>query len=174
ALIVALLLVSSGCDGPASPSPAPADGAIAVRGTERLAWSQAGYVSGLRFIAYVDDIPVLLGAAACEDAEPEARCSSPMPPMADGIHAIALAAMLGTGLQSGRSESILLQKTSDDVASLASLPDATFRAAAVRLQTAIQIAADLAFDADVIARGVRAPAQMATTPDGRLLIAESG
>lgn len=143
-----------------------------MHGTERLAWSQAGHVSGLRFRAYVDDTPVSLDAAVCDGA-PEAVCSSPLPSMTDGPHTIALVTMLGSGPESERSESIQVEKIRDGAASLASLRDAGGGFRAMGLQATVAVAPDIVFAADVVARGIQAPAQMAAAPDGRLLVAES-
>ncbi len=171
AAIAAAAVVAAGC-GSGPPSSPPAGGATIVHGTERLAWSQAGHVSGLRFRAYVDDTPVPLDAAVCDGA-PEAVCSSPLPSMSDGPHTIALATMLGSGPESERSETIEVEKVRDGAASLASLRDAGGGFRAIGLQATVAVAPDLVFAADVVARGIHAPAQMAAAPDGRLLVAES-
>jgi hypothetical protein len=171
-VVASALLVAIGCKG-GPPSPSPVPGATIVRGTERLAWSQAGHVSTLRFRAYVDDTPVLLDAAVCDGSAPEASCSSPLPPMLDGVHTIALASVLGTSLESERSEPLIVQKVSGGPSSLASLHDADVGTGAIGLQATVQVSPDLVLAADVIARGIRAPAQMAWMPEGRLLIAEA-
>ncbi len=167
------LLVATGCKGAPSPTPVPIPGATVVRGTERLAWSQAGYVSGLRFRAYVDDTSVFLDSAVCDGSTPQASCSSPLPSMTDGTHVITLASVLAAGAESERSEPLLVQKVSGGTSSLASLRGAGVSMGAVGLQATVQVAPDLVFAADVVARGIRAPAQVAPTDDGRLLVAEA-
>lgn len=165
------LLVAIGCrSGPSTPS--PGTDAVVVHGTERLAWSQTGYVSGLRFRAYVDDTPAPLDGAVCEGASAEAVCSSPLPPMADGSHTITLVSVLGAGAASERSEPLFVEKVSGSAARLASIGGLDVSPGAMAIRTTLQLTSELAFDVDVIARGIHAPAQMATTPDGRLMVAE--
>ncbi len=174
ALAVAALLVGAGCDPPpVGPSPVP--GATPVRGTERLAWTQAGDVASLRFRAYVDDRPLALDAAACDRSAPEAACTSPLPPLTDGVHTIALAALSrASGLESAPTAPITVQKISPGATtSAASFPDAMARPGSVQLETVVTTANGLAFAVDIVARGVQAPAQLAWLPDGRLLVAEA-
>ena len=174
ALLGAALMVAPGCGGPSSPSPVePAPGATPVRGTERLAWSQAGDVSGLRFRAYVDDRPIALDAASCDRSSP-AACSSPLPPLTDGVHTIALSNVSTSGLESSRTDPITVQKVSARaVVSAASFPDASARQGSLRLDTVVTMDDGQAFAVDVVTRGLLAPAQLAWLPDGRLLVAEA-
>jgi hypothetical protein len=175
----ALLATASCTNAPPAPSSGAPDGApgtdvIAVRGTERLAWSQAGDVTTLRFRAYVDDVPVLLDGAVCDSSTPEAECSSPLPPMTDGVHTISLTSVTTSEDESGRSGRLVVEKRSGRAPTMASLPDAA-RGAAVTLQahTTFQLSEGLAFTADIVARNIGAPAQLAWVPDGRLLVAEA-
>jgi glucose/arabinose dehydrogenase len=182
ALTAAAVLVLSSCGGGSSPSPggpsvgapAPVPGATMVNGSERLAWNQTGEVSGMQFLAYVDGSPVTLGTAACAGA-PDAECSAPLPPLTDGVHTIALAALSAAGLESGRSDSITVQKVSTrSVVSAASFPDARVLSGEPLLEaTVTTTSGGLAFAADVVARALKAPLQLASTPDGRLLVAEA-
>ena len=176
-LLAAACLVASGCEdddsSPTGPTPVAGDaapaaaGATQVRGTERLAWSQTGDTSKLRFRAYVDNRRVELSAAKCDGAE----CSSPLPALSDGVHSIELATVSASGDESSRSGPLTLQKVSAS-ASVSSLPLASARSG-VRLDPVITIADGLSFTADIVATGVRAPAQLSWLPDGRLLLAEA-
>jgi hypothetical protein len=180
ALALAALTALSSC-GRSSPSPdTPSSetptvpGAIIVSGTERLAWNQAGDVSSLRFIAYVDGSPVALDAATCNAATPEAECSSPLPPLGTGVHTVALAALSASGLESERSESITVQKSAArSVISAASFPDAHVSSGGPYLEATVATPGGLAFAVDVVARRLNAPVQLASTGDGRLLVAEA-
>jgi hypothetical protein len=177
---VAALIFLSACGGggssPAPPSAeAPPDvpGATRVTGTERLGWNQPGYTAGLLFRAYVDGNAVALDSATCNE-EPEAMCSSPLPAMTDGVHTIALAAVSGYGLEGPHSEPVTLQKVSArSVVSAAAFPDARVSAGALRLEAVVTTSAGLSFAADVVARGLNGPLQLASTPDGRLLVADA-
>ena len=181
-LIVSLvaMMAALGCDDSSSPSspagPSPvASGAAPVRGAERLAWSQGGDVSRLRFRVYVDDRPVDLVAVTCDGSTPQAACTSPLPPLTDGVHTIALVNIdTSSGSESTRTDVITLQKLSGRAATFAaSFPDATPRFSSLRVDAEVTIADGLSFAVDVVARGVHAPAQLAWIPDGRLLVAEA-
>jgi hypothetical protein len=143
-----------------------------------LAWSQAGDLSGLTFRAYVDEVAVALAAATCgtsDTSTPDATCTSPLPPLTDGVHTIALTSVLATyGLESERSESLTVQKISATTTGFAALPDAVTGDGRLRVQGApVRPIGGISFSADVVARGILAPAQLAVTPDGRLLAAEA-
>lgn len=179
ALTAAVAVVLSSCGGGASSPPGgpPNDtpivpGAIVVTGTERLAWSQSGDASGLRFRAYVDGNAVGLDTARCDGAA-EAECSAPLPTLATGVHTIAVSALSASGLESPPSAALTVQKVATrSVRSAASFPDArAFSSGLPRLESTVSTAGGVAFAADVVARALRAPLQLASTPDGRLLVA---
>ncbi len=159
---VAILMGVTGCGGsspqpdvPSSDAPSAAAGPTTVNGTERLNWLQPGDMPYLAFFAYVDGNPVALDDATCTWATTEAQCNSPLPSMTDGMHTIALAAKNPfSGLEGPQSGAITVQKVS-----------------ARSVVSAVSVPND-AFSIDVIARGLRGPVQLASTPDGRLLIAE--
>jgi hypothetical protein len=177
ALMAAIALASCG-GGSSSPpaSQAPAPGATRVTGSERLAWNQTGDIASLRFLAYVDGSPVSLNAAACNGAAPEAECSAPLPPLTDGVHTIAVAAQsASSGAESERSEAVTVQKVSArSVVSVASLPDAGASPAGPRFEATVASVDGRTFAADVVGRSFESPLQLATTPDGRVLVAEAG
>jgi hypothetical protein len=172
-----------GCeDKPATPSPtapptSPAPttpGATPVRGTERLVWTQAGDVSQLRFRAYVDNNPVDLPAATCDRATP-AECRSPLPPLTDGVHSIAVVnVQAGSGSESSRTNPISVQKVAASASSfVSSLLSADARTGAVRMESVISLADGLSYTADVVASRVAGPAQLAWLPDGRLVVGDA-
>ena len=179
--VVIVCLAAPGCEdddaSPTGPSPIAGDpgagaGAVAgsggmqVRGDEWLAWSQAGNTSQLRFRAYLDNRPVELSKTTCSDGE----CKSPLPSMSDGAHTIALVSVSGTA-ESERSDPITLQKMSAH-ATASALPLAAAQSTALRLTPVITIGG-LEFTADAVATGVRATAQLASLPDGRLLVSDA-
>jgi glucose/arabinose dehydrogenase len=93
--------------------------------------------------------------------------------MTDGIHTIALASLSTAGVESDRSGPLVLEVRAGGTRFMASLPDARGAAPMSQAQATFRVSGDLAFTADVIARGISAPAQLAWIPDGRLLVAEA-
>lgn len=168
--------VATACDGgsptpPGPVTPAPVPGATQVTGRERLAWLQPGNGTQVSFRAYVDDAGVSLDTATCVVEGGESQCSAPLPPMSDGVHTVEVVAVAAPGIESERSSAITLQKVTARAARLASaLPDAG-HARAVAAAPGLVVAAPVA---EVVARGIRMPAQLAALPDGRLLVAEAG
>jgi glucose/arabinose dehydrogenase len=178
-LAVAILALSCGGSSPAPPDGTVPAGTIPVRGSERLAWDQAGDVSDLRFLAYVDGQPASLDAAACDAAQagPQgAPCVSPLPPLSVGVHTIALSAVSrASGLESAQSQPITVQKLAAATASGgASRPseETTGDAAERVVPDTVATADGLTFDVEVLARGLEATAQLALAPDGRLFVAD--
>lgn len=119
----------------------------------------------------MDERPVELTAAVCN----QSSCTSPLPPLTDGVHTIALTNVLtSSGIESARTNSITVQKVAGVATSFAaSLPDATARAGSLRVETVVTLADGLSFRADIVATGIHAPAQLAWLPDDRLLVAEA-
>ena len=169
-----MALAAAGCeddDSPTGPTPVAGDttpvaGATQVRGTEHIAWLQVGDTSRLHFRAYVNNRAVDLPAATCTRTE----CSSPLPALSDGVNTIQLVNVLA-GIESERSESITIQKAAARAFSTA-LPLAAARGG-VRLDSVVKFSDGLEFTADIVTIGVRGPAQLATLPDGRLLISDA-
>ncbi len=163
---MALVLASWNCGGspgrPGEPPPSLIPGATPVYGTERLAWGQEGYPPLLRFVAYVNDNPMPLGETQCTDGIPEASCSSPLPPLADGVHTIRVAAVsLVSGVEGDRSDAITVQKLtrgSTAGTSTWSVPDIALPVWGV----------------EVVADGLPGAVQMAPAPDGRVFVSEPG
>jgi len=181
-----VLALATACGGD-SREPSPGPGVITVNGSERLGWAQSGDVAGLRFRAYVDGRAVDLASAACDGATPEATCSSPLPPLNNGVHTIALAAVDKlSGVESERSAAITVQKVAGGVSSAAtgSIVSATAgstaalaapgaRSAPLRLETVVSPSDGVAYAVDIVAVGVKGPAQLAWASDGRLFVAEA-
>lgn len=179
AVAIMAALVASACGGgdkaPTPPPPAsvpPVPGATQVTGRERLAWEQLGNAESYTYRAYVDGQPVDLSAVTCAAASPDWSCSAPLPPMNDGVRSVELVAVdPSSGLEGLRSAPLTLQKiTSRATRTASALPDAGSSSNAVAAWSVMPSGATT----DVVARGVRLPAQLAPLPDGRLLVAEAG
>lgn len=168
------LVVLPACGGSETPPASQPGAGITVRGTEHLAWSQAGDVSDLRFRAFVDGQPVDLNGASCDSATPQAACISALPALTDGVHTLALTAISRrSGLESAQSAPLTVQKISG---SSTSAPRSSGERAWPTLPdhaTAIATSASPGFVMDVVATDLRAPAQIACDPAGRLFAAEA-
>ena len=167
----------SGCGGPSSPQAPPGvmppSDAVTVRGTERFAWAQPGDVTNLDFRGYVDQAPVALDAATCDDATP-ATCSSPLPPLTDGLHRIAVTAVSRTsGLESSPSVALTVHKVPASASARVMSGPWRPAPAATAPRTEAATRDGLVHAADTIATGVRAPAHLACDPDGRLFVAQA-
>jgi hypothetical protein len=93
--------------------------------------------------------------------------------MTDGVHTIELVnVLLTSGVESARSEGFTVQKVAAR-SSAAAMPLAWSRSTGVRLESTLTIGDGLSFTTDIVATGVRAPAQLAALPDGRLLLADA-
>lgn len=160
----------------ATPTPTPVAGNTGstpqVRGTERLAWDQTGDVSTLRFRAYVDGKAVDLTGATCSASGSGSVCQAALPAMSDGVHSIEVVNVSNTGAESDRSAALTVQKVSPS-ASLSSRALAAAASGSLRMPSVITIADGLSFTADIVATGVRAPAQLAALPDGRLMLSDA-
>jgi hypothetical protein len=178
ALTAAMVLSSCGGGGssprPPVADPAPPPGVTRVTGTERLAWDQEGDLTGLTFRAYVNESPVGLGTGACDFVNGSVVCTAPLPPLADGTYTISVVAVSADGVETERSGPITVQKVSSrSVVSVLTLPDAGVSTDGLRMEAVVTAADGHTFGADVVARGLKAPVQLASAPDGRLLIAEA-
>lgn len=172
---VALLaaLVAGACGGSKEPSASvpPVPGATQVTGRERVSWEQPGDAAAYTFRAYVDGRPVDLSGVTCA-ATTDPTCSAPLPPLTDGVRSVELAAVnASTGVEGERSAPLMLQKiTARSLRAASAMPDAGSASHAGGFLSVIPAGATT----DVVARGVRLPAQLAPLPDGRLLVAEAG
>lgn len=122
---------------------------------------------------YVDEQPIDLVSATCDGSAP-AACTSPLPPLTDGVHTLVLVNVDTSGIESVRSEALVVQKLSSRATTPAtSLWDAPPASSPFRVEAEVGASNGLAFAADVVARAIRAPAQLAALPDGRVLVAEA-
>jgi len=175
AFVVAL--AAGACGGskeptaPAPPTVAPVPGAIQVTGRERLSWDQPGDAAQYSYRVYVDGQPAALAGATCTAEAGNSSCSAPLPTLTDGVRALELAAVDGNGVEGERSAVLTLQKvTARATVAASALPNAAGDGV---VSTRWPLSASGAV-ADVVARTVRLPAQLAPLPDGRLFVAEAG
>ena len=162
-------------------------------GGPRLAWDQvapsADELRRYTFVLYVDGSPNPLPAATCGALAPESRsaeCTSPLPALSAGQHTLEMATRVtenGVVLESVKSPSITYTAGSSSAASVtqgarvfaatAALASPGAGAAPLRLETVVSTSDGLAYAVDIVAAGVKWPAQLAWAPDGRLFVAEA-
>ena len=176
--IALLLLLGAASCGGESPPPStsgPGGGGERISGTERLGWSQSASntseLATFRYAAYVDGNRAELGDVSCGGASAPFACSSRMPQMAAGSHSLELVTFVienGTVVESGRSAALRVTMTGATASGPGAAP-----APALPLSTKLIATSDGAeLRADVIADQLTAPTSLASSPDGRLFVAE--
>jgi aldose sugar dehydrogenase len=176
-VVAALAVACAACGGSSTPPPSTSDpGGTGERisGNERLGWNQgaasASELATFRYAAYVDGNRVELADVSCGGvASGVAPCSSRMPAMTPGAHAIELASFVLDGesvIESGRSAPLRVTVTG----ATAGLPpsDAGGPSATTLLTTADGTELRL----DALSDRLEAPTAIAVAPDGRVFVAE--
>jgi glucose/arabinose dehydrogenase len=178
-----------GCGGsPAPPSSGgPGSSGGNITGRERLGWNQSAAsndeLATYRYAAYVDNIRSELTEVSCTAGDSTFSCSSRMPSMSNGSHTIELVSFVvdgGTVVESARSAALSVTVTglTPDGASAGSATNGSNAASdsAADKVTGRDITTrdGVQLRADVLADGFDAPTGIASTPDGRVFVAERG
>jgi glucose/arabinose dehydrogenase len=180
AYAVALLAAACSKSSPPPPEVTPPAGGETINGTERLGWTQraadAVELSAVRYAIYVDGTRSELAGASCAPAAAADgfACSARLPTLTAGAHTIELASFVTDGslLESARSAPLRVtvvtqvesaaKTTAERLGSKSS--DTTIRPVALADGTRLAV--------EPVAGGLNRPADLAFTPDGRLLIAQ--
>jgi len=186
----ALVLMAAACsDAPKQPSPPSVDGAepISVNLTEKLGWDQPAAdfsdLSNIAYEIYVDGTPSRLEGVECSDAPSAAGfgCKAPLPRMSLGPHSLELSSfyLSNPDAKSARAGPLNINVRSlvaGDVLSSRAAAAARPGAAAARQKRVERADAEDVWPrgVTVAARGLDRAADLAFTPDDRLLIAERG
>jgi glucose/arabinose dehydrogenase len=151
-------------------SPPPSNGGDTITGRERVGWLQTAEnpndATFLRFALYVDGTRRVLEGESCQTASPTTLdCSAPLPALTPGVHTLELASFITQGdsvIESTRSAAIRVT-----VAGVVAPADEG------GAQSADFVTADgVRLRADIVARGLIDPVDLAVAPDGRVLVAE--
>ena len=170
ALVLGVSVACGGSPNPPAPSPGNPGSGETISGRERIGWSQPAQDSSelatFDYAIYVDGARRVLEGDTCGGGSAGAfDCSAPLPSMTAGQHTLELATFVmvnGAPIESARSSALRV------TVSAVSPP-----AAGVAPQDSTIATGDgHRFRASIVARGLRDPADLAVTPDGRVLVAE--
>jgi len=175
-VVPAILVIACSGSSPAPPSVGTPPGAITIRGTEKLGWNEnaadASELSGIGFEAYVDDQPSTVNGVVCGTVATAAgfECKAPLPAMTPGAHTLELSSfyLSNPSAKSARAGPLSVVLSVSIGAPATSL--ARTRSAEGRSRE--QIANTWPAGTRAIAAGLDRPADLAFTPDDRLLVAE--
>jgi aldose sugar dehydrogenase len=168
-----------GSKSPEPPVVTPPGGSETITGAERIGWDQragdAVELAGISYVIYVDGTRMPLADVTCASSASAAgyACSARLPAMTAGAHTVQLASTVDDGglQESARSASLNVTVAAQTAGELRPPSDA------VRGSHGITPGSIVANDgtrlrAELVVDGLHEPADLAFTPDGRLLIAE--
>ena len=170
ASLMSTFLAVTACGGSNAPASPPAAGAGgAVTGRERFGWTQAGSPSDVtlyQYAVYVDGNRRVLEDVACAPSGSDAfDCSAPLPSMTPGQHTLAVGTFIAFGdavLESSRSAPLQITVTAS-----------TASAAAAAAHSGAVVSSDGAeFSAEILARDLNDPVDVAVDATGRAFVAE--
>lgn len=124
-----------------------------------MGWGYPADPGGIAFRAYVDGAAVDLPNASCQREADGHTCSAPLPSLTPGVHVIEVSAVAAGNVEGARSSPITVQLVTRTTAAggAAVMPDA---------------AAMPAIAVDALMTNVPWPVQLATLPDGRVLVGQ--
>ncbi|HEX2445113.1 MAG TPA: PQQ-dependent sugar dehydrogenase [Vicinamibacterales bacterium] len=149
----------------------PPPGGETITGRERIGWIQpatdSSELATFSYVMYVDGARRTLSGAACSSTAGATGfdCSAPLPSLSPGAHTLELATFTTSGgavLESGRSTPLQVNVSGVVTAVEAGESDG----ATVSTRDGVRL------QAQVVARALDDPTDMAFAPDGRLFIAE--
>jgi glucose/arabinose dehydrogenase len=169
-IVIALAAVAACDDSRAPSSPPPSSGSETVTGRERVSWIQQAErpedLSTYQYAAYVDDVRRPLESVICGPGPSgSADCSAPLPQLAPGRHTLQIVAFFMAGntpIEGPRSPSLTLT-----VAGITAPPADT-----VPESGPIASSDGLQMMADILARDLDDPVDLAVGPAHRVYVAE--
>ena len=180
--IASAISAVAGCGGnaPASPVVNPPPTTQTINGSERIGWDQpaadAVDLAAIRYVIYVDGTRTEAAGVTCAASATAAgfACTSRLPPLTPGAHALQLASFVDDGgvLESARSAA--LQVTVMPATTASAAPGRAADTARAREAAGPTAARDAtrALATTPILDGIDDPTDLAFAPDGRLLVAE--
>jgi glucose/arabinose dehydrogenase len=178
--IIACCAAAVACsNAPETPSVTPPGGSETITGSERIGWDQragdAVELAAITYVVYVDGARRPLTDVACSASASAAGfpCTARLPAMSAGAHTLQLASVVNDGgpLESARSAPLTVTVAAQSTGQLR-LPDEPARRAPGITPASIVTADGTRLRLELVADGLHEPADLAFTPDDRLLIAE--
>jgi glucose/arabinose dehydrogenase len=174
ALASSTLITCGGSSAPPPPVFQPPAGTETINGTERIGWDQpaadAVELASIRYAMYVDGVRSELANVSCTPSTSVARfsCTSPLPPLARGAHALQIASFVVDSAvrESARSPALNVTVT----ASATSVQPPT----GADVRSGSPAAAAGRAGVETLVDRVETPVDLAVAPDGRLFVAERG
>lgn len=170
-LVATLAVACGGNSAPPAPSPPGTGTGETITGRERIGWDQPAAnlteLATFRHVIYVDGSRTELTDVTCAQSATAAgfACSARLPTLSNGAHTLELAAYYDASgvVESARSAALRVTVTG-----------ATAPAAGAPLQPhEIIVTADgVRLTADLLVSGLEDVADIAVTPDGRIMVAE--
>src|SRR5262249_4243253 len=172
--IVSAISAAAACgSSPQPPVVNPPTTVETINGTERIGWDQpaadAPELATIRYAIYADDVRSEIAGATCAStsAANGFACTGRLPPLTPGAHRLQIASFIvdGAVFESARSAALRVNVVA---AGASSSGVATVRPGTSVTPDGIRMRVEL------VAGGLDTPADLALTPDGRILIAEAG
>lgn len=177
AAAIILLCVLAACGDPPAPpttdppDPNPPPGGETITGREPIGWTQPATdlvdLGAIRYAIYVDGARRVLETATCGATAGAGGfdCSSPLPSLGAGAHVLELASFVTSGgavLESARSTPLRVTV----VATLTAADAEAFDGATLSSASGVRLRAE------IVARGLTDPSDLAVAADGRVFVAE--
>ena len=169
---LASMLLALACDGGTNPPPAGGGGGSqdTISGRERFAWRQTGpstaELSIYRFALYIDNERRVVEGELCVPADATAiECSAALPGLGAGQHTLQLAAFYnvdGTTFEGPRSQALQVTVANALTSSVGFVVQGG----------AFESSDGVPLDAEILARNLVDPVDLAVAGDGRVFVAE--
>src|SRR5262245_36926140 len=178
----ALTLFATACSKSSPPPPevTPPAGGETINGTERLGWTQraadAVELAAVRYAIYVDGNRSELAGASCAPAAAADgfACSARLPTLTAGAHTLEIASFVTDGslLESARSAALRVTVVTQVESAVKTGTEPLGSKSSNTTIRLIALADGTRLVVEPVAAGLNRPADLAFTPDSRLLIAQ--
>jgi glucose/arabinose dehydrogenase len=175
-----MLAAACSKSSPPPPEVTPPAGGETINGTERLGWTQraadAVELAAVRYAIYVDGTRSELAGASCAPtaAADGFACSARLPTLTAGAHTLELASFITDGslLESARSAALRVTVVTQVESAVKTGAEPLGSKSADTTIRSVTLADGMRLVVEPVAGGLNRPADLAFTPDGRLLIAQ--